>query len=120
MLAYIIYPSIQDLRPAVMPRRNVFTAILSFIYAFDTPTGVCPSLHVAYSLGILSVFSKDIYVSRWWKITLTVLVILIALSTAFVKQHSMVDVFAALPLGLLAECLVYGKYWRARWRAVHK
>ena len=42
---------------------------------------------------------------------------LISLSTSFVKQHSMVDVFAALPLGALAEWLVYGKsYWRKRLR----
>ena len=32
----------------------------------------------------------------------------ISLSTAFVKQHSVVDIFAAIPLGLLAEYLVFG------------
>ena len=114
MFCYIVYPSRQDLRPETFPRENVLTWILGFIYSFDTSTGVCPSLHVAYSLGIWSVFSKDPYVSRLWKIVLPVLVILISLATAFVKQHSMVDVFAALGVGLLAEILVYGKYWKAK------
>ena len=41
MLCYIVYPSIQNLRPESFPRQNVFTAILGFIYSFDTPTGVC-------------------------------------------------------------------------------
>ena len=59
MACYILYPSRQDLRPEVFERQNVLTALMAFIYSFDTPTGVCPSLHVAYSLGILSAFWKD-------------------------------------------------------------
>ena len=52
-----------------------------------------------------------------WKILLTVFVIMICLSVCFVKQHSAVDVLAALPLGLLAEILVYGKsYWLPKFR----
>ena len=47
MTVYILYPSRQDLRPEVFPRENVLTAIMGFIYSFDTNTGVFPSLHVA-------------------------------------------------------------------------
>ena len=111
MLAYIIYPSIQDLRPAVMPRHNVFTAILSFIYAFDTPTGVCPSLHVAYSMGIMSTWLKYRRAGAGFKAFIVAFVIVICLATAFVKQHSFVDIFWALPVSLLAEILVFGKDW---------
>ena len=39
---------------------------------------------------------------------------MICLSVMFVKQHSAVDVIAALPLGLLAECLVFGGRRSAR------
>ena len=111
MLAYIFYPSIQDLRPAVMPRQNVFTAILSFIYAFDTPTGVCPSLHVAYSMGIMSTWLKYRRAGAGFKAFIVAFVIVICLATAFVKQHSFVDIFWALPVSLLAEILVFGKDW---------
>lgn len=109
MAAYIIYPTRQDLRPEEFARSNVFTQIVSVIYAFDTNTGVCPSLHVAYSLGILSVFLRDKSVSKLWKAFLTVFVLLICLSVCFVKQHSAVDVFAALPVCILAEFLVFGR-----------
>ena len=51
MAVYILYPSRQDLRPETFPRENLGTWILGLIYAFDTPTGICPSLHVAYSLA---------------------------------------------------------------------
>ena len=111
MLVYIFYPSIQDLRPAVMPRQNVFTAILSFIYAFDTPTGVCPSLHVAYSMGIMSTWLKYRRAGAGFKAFIVIFVIVICLATAFVKQHSFVDIFWALPVSLLAEILVFGKDW---------
>ena len=114
MAAYILWPSRQDLRPEVFARDNILTRLTAFIYSFDTSTGVCPSLHVAYSLGILSVISKDPAVSRPWKWLLAVYVALICLSVCFVKQHSAVDVFAALPACALAEALVYGKYYRKK------
>ncbi len=117
MMVYILWPNMQDLRPAVFPRENIFTWALGIIYAFDTPTGVCPSLHVAYSLGIASVFLKDPKAPRWWKVFLVAAVIVISAATAFVKQHSTVDIFWALPLGLLAEIIVFGGYWKARLKA---
>lgn len=107
MACYILYPSRQDLRPEVFPRENVFTWVMGIIYSLDTNTGVCPSLHVAYSLAILSVVWKDEYVAKVWKLLLLLQVILISLSTAFVKQHSMVDVFAAIPTALIGEWLVF-------------
>ena len=115
MAAYILYPSRQDLRPEVMPRENVLTQLMAFIYSFDTSTGVCPSLHVGYSMGVLSVFWKDNKVSRWWKWAVLVIVVMICLAVCFVKQHSAVDVFAALPVCLVAELLVFWKsYWKPR------
>ncbi|MBQ6425204.1 MAG: phosphatidic acid phosphatase [Clostridia bacterium] len=112
MLCYIIYPSRQDLRPEVFPRENVMTAVIRFLYAFDTNTGVCPSLHVAYSLGILSVSLKDDMLPWWAKTVLTVIILLICMAVCFIKQHSAVDVFAAAIVALFAELIVYGKdYW---------
>lgn len=117
MACYILWPSRQDLRPEEFLRDNFLTRVMIFIYGFDTSTGVCPSLHVAYSLGILSVWRKDQYASRGWKVFVAVAVFLICISVCFVKQHSAVDVLAALPLGLLAEILVFGKsYWLPRLR----
>ena len=117
MACYIFYPSRQDLRPEVFPRENFFTWILSLIYTFDTNTGVCPSLHVAYSLAITSVVCKDEHLKWPLKLSVAVFSILVCLSTAFVKQHSVVDIFAALPVVLLGEILIYGKsYWLPKLR----
>ena len=117
MLCYILYPSVQHLRPESFPRHNVFTWILGLLYTFDTPTGVCPSLHVAYSLGILSVALKDRQLNRGIKAALALFVFMVCLSVCFIKQHSSIDVLAALPVCLLAELLVYGKdYWLPKLR----
>ena len=58
MTVYILYPSVQNLRPTEFARDNFFTWLAGIIYTLDTPTGVCPSLHVAYSLGIGSCWLK--------------------------------------------------------------
>ena len=112
MACYIFFPSRQDLRPEVFPRENFFTWVMGLIYTFDTNTGVCPSLHVAYSLAIVSVMLKDTYLKKTTKVLVTVFSILVCLSTAFVKQHSVLDILAAIPVVLLGEILIYGKsYW---------
>ena len=114
MAVYIVYPSIQDLRPTEFARDNFFTHLAAFIYKMDTPTGVCPSLHVAYSLGIGSCWLKEKQAGKLWKAFVVFNVFLISAATMFVKQHSAIDVACALPLGLLAEILVFGKYWKAK------
>lgn len=107
MAIYIVFPNRQDLRPEIMPRDNVLTEIIAGLYAFDTSTNVCPSLHVAYSLGIASVWLREKQAWKWWKVFVVVLVALICVSVAFVKQHSVVDIFAALPVCALAEWWVF-------------
>ena len=107
MLVYIVYPSIQLLRPETMPHDNFFCRVMALIYAFDTPTGVCPSLHVAYSMGIASVWCKNKAASKAWKAFVVFWTVMISISVAFVKQHSTVDILAAIPVGLLAEFLVF-------------
>lgn len=117
MICYITFPTRQDLRPAAFQRENVFTWMVGILYNFDTNTGVCPSLHVAYSLGIASVWLKERQAGKLWKAFVTVSVILICLATMFIKQHSAVDFFAALPVCLIAEALVYGRdYWLPKFR----
>ncbi len=116
MVLYIAFPSRQDLRPEMFERDNFLTRCVALLYSVDTNTGVCPSLHVAYSLGIASVWVREKGAHILWKGFVVVAVILICLSTMFIKQHSAVDFFAALPVCLLAELTVYGKDYLAALR----
>ena len=107
MAVYIIFPNRQDLRPEMFPRENVLTNLLGLIYAVDTNTGVCPSLHVAYSLGIASAWLREESVSGWKKAAIAVWCGIICISVAFVKQHSVLDILAAIPVCLFAEYFVF-------------
>ena len=107
MSIYILFPSRQDLRPAEFPRENILTGIIAFLYRFDTNTNVCPSLHVAYSIGIASVWWKEKDISILWKFFILIFVILVCLSTVFIKQHSVLDGIAAIPICLAAEWFVF-------------
>ncbi len=114
MACYILFPTRQDLRPESFANDNIFTALIGLLYQADTNTGVCPSLHVAYSLGIASAWLKDRQASRGAKGFVTVFVILVCLSTMFIKQHSAVDFFAALPVCLIAERFAFKHYWKTK------
>jgi len=111
MVCYILFPTRQDLRPAEFARDNLLTRLAGFIYTFDTNTGVCPSLHVGYSLGIASAWLKEKQVHWGVRTFVVVFVFFVCISVAFVKQHSVVDIYAAIPLGILAEIIAYGRYW---------
>lgn len=117
MITYVLFPNRQDFRPEVFPRENVFTYILDLIYTADTCTNVCPSMHVAYSIGIASTWLKEKSASRWCKALITAFCFLVCISVAFVKQHSTLDIFAAIPVCVLAEWITFGRsFWLPKFK----
>ena len=109
---YILFPSRQDLRPTVFLRDNILVDSVRLLYSIDTNTGVCPSLHVACSMGILSAWLGRKTTPLWGRALIVTAVVLICLSTMFIKQHSAADFLAALPVCLVAEVFSCG--WVAR------
>lgn len=107
MIIYIAFPNRQDLRPEFFTRDNIFTDITKALYFIDTSTNVCPSLHVAYSIGIASTWLKEKSATIKMKIFIVIICILICVSVAFVKQHSVIDILAALPVCILAEFIAF-------------
>ena len=109
VITYIVWPSVQNLRPDHFEHANFCTWILGIIYSMDTPTGVCPSLHVGYTLAVLSAWFGVKDVKPWKKMSITAWGIMICISVCFVKQHSFTDVWAALTLYLFLEFLLFGR-----------
>ena len=106
LCAFLLYPSCQQLRPAVFPRDNFLTRFLADFYVFDTNTNVCPSLHCVGSMAV--VFAGwDAGGLRRWRGAITATGLLIAFSTVFVKQHSILDVFWGMVLCAAAYWAVY-------------
>ena len=106
-LIFILYPSRQELRPEVFPRENILTAVMGWIYRTDTPTGVFPSLHVAISVAMGSVWLREKRAPLWLRLGVVWFCGMVCVSVCFVKQHSALDVLAAIPVCLLGEWLIF-------------
>lgn len=108
IVVYLLFPTCQELRPETFPRDNVLVRFVQAFYAFDTNTNVCPSIHVIGSLAAMftSWHSKAVPAGAWrW--ASTICSVLICMSTMFMKQHSALDVLAALPLSFFAYWLCW-------------
>ncbi|MBQ4630023.1 MAG: phosphatase PAP2 family protein [Clostridia bacterium] len=113
-VVYIVYPTRQDLRPDTLPSDNLLAGLVGLLYSADTNTGVCPSLHCAYSIGIASMWLKERNASVLLKSFIVIFVVLVCLSTMFIKQHSAVDFFASIPVCIVAEYISCKGYYKKR------
>ena len=106
---YTVFPNGQILRPLVFPRDNLLTDAVRTIYLADPPINVCPSIHCFNSIGVniairRSELGRRHKAVRWGS---EVLMVLICMSTVFIKQHSIADVFAAILLAVPFYFAVY-------------
>ena len=105
---YFIYPTQQLLRPEAFAHDNALTRAVAWFYTFDTNTNVCPSLHVIGSMAAFFAFwYAPIFSKRGWRIASTVAAFFISISTVFMKQHSILDVAAAIPLCAIGYYFAY-------------
>ena len=104
-----LFPNGLHLRPTTFARDKIFTHIVQYVYSVDTPTNVLPSIHVFNSMGIaIAVAHSDKLNEKKWIQHLTyILAGLIILSTMFLTQHSVTDVFAALVMAGVIYPFVY-------------
>lgn len=108
---FFLYPSgLVGFRPEEFPRENICTELVRFLHKADTPTNVLPSLHVYNTLVIIAaVFHSKTFGTHKKAICISASVwgFLICISTVFLKQHSVVDVAAAVLLFALVYPLTY-------------
>ncbi|WP_197029538.1 phosphatase PAP2 family protein [Butyrivibrio sp. AE3004] len=102
-----IWPNIQYMRPAVMPRDNIFTQMITHLYHTDTPTNLWPSIHVYNAIGTHLAVMNSKRFSKWLKNSSLVFCILIILSTMFIKQHSVIDVLGGIIFATTTNLVVY-------------
>jgi membrane-associated phospholipid phosphatase len=111
LIIYTIWPNGQNLRPDLnaLGRDNILIHIVRKLYGFDTATNVCPSIHVFNSIGANIAIHKSeaLKKHKWLRSLSTILMILICLSTMFLKQHSAFDAIAAIILSVVMYVMVY-------------
>lgn len=107
LLICVIFPNGQDLRPDVFPQDNVFSRLVGLLYSADTNTNVLPSMHVVGCVAGSCALFRSRAVKRWAKIGSIILTSLIVVSTVFIKQHSVLDIYAAVALCVPIYLIVY-------------
>ncbi len=91
------------------PRENLLVEAVKLIRGIDPPTTVLPSMHVYVSVALHICLCKDEKLARYklLKYSSLALCLLISASTVLIKQHSIIDVFAAFALVPIMYCLAY-------------
>lgn len=120
-----LFPNGHDLRPAVMPRDNCFTYLISALWKTDTPTNLWPSIHVFNSMGahFAVMQSRELAQAKYGRqirIASGILAVSIILSTVFIKQHSVFDVVTGILMGAVMYALVYRREWLLIGRPANK
>jgi membrane-associated phospholipid phosphatase len=107
-ILYMTFPSGLHLRP-VIAQNDPFSMLVKFIYATDTPTNVCPSIHVINSIAVnASLQHSDAFAGkRFGRQASAILTAFICLSTVLIKQHSIVDVLVGIIISVLFYIPLY-------------
>lgn len=109
---FLLYPTCQELRLEVFPRDNLLTDAVKLLYRMDTNTNVCPSEHVIGSAGFFLAVCYAEGVGCRQKRLAAVAAILTGSATVFLKQHSLVDVLAALPVCVIGWFAAFLSVWK--------
>ena len=114
LITYALIPNGLDIREEV-EGNNLLCQITRWLYSFDTSTNVCPSIHVASSLSIAFAVWKSQKLKAHLKFQYgtIALMILICISTLFIKQHSVIDVFCAILLSFFLYHVAYYTDWKS-------
>ena len=93
-----VWPTGLDLRDSIVYDLHTLSGnLLKFVQTVDTPKSVFPSMHVYVTLVLQYTLEMQKKLVPAWGIWVgRVLAVLIVLSTMFTKQHSAVDVTAAI------------------------
>ncbi len=112
LIIYTLFPNGQALRVdySTLGRENILIKMIAMLQSSDTPYNVFPSIHCLNSIGMHIALQKSTKITRFRKtivISSFILAVLIVISTVYVKQHSIVDMFGAVILSVPLYFLAY-------------
>lgn len=115
LVIYYVFPTGLNLRLAADTHETGFLYnLVGCLRAIDTPTNVCPSIHVMNTVMIFqAVCSLDELKHRKLAIAVhAVIMVLICASTVFLDQHSVIDVVCGVMMSVVVHGLVYKVEWK--------
>ena len=121
---YTFLPNGQELRPLLTKQGGPLSGILQFVYGLDPPrNNKAPSLHVIYACAChagITFYNNRRNRVLWVNVVSFILAALCTVSTVFVKQHSIVDMWAGLLVSGALYYLIYIRKWKVRGEAREK
>ncbi len=112
-LIYLVFPNCIYLRRPVSGG-GICNQLVLLIRMVDTPTNVCPSIHVASTVAVMTEVgrSERLRLRRWVKLGLWLLGVSICLATVLLDQHSVVDVVCGVALTMILHNIM--ELWHRR------
>ncbi len=110
VLALVISAAIFLIWPGTMERPEIlgdsfFENWMRFLYRVDSPTNLCPSLHVLLTYFCWRRTLDAEKIPRWYQAFSFVFTILVCCTVLLIKQHAVVDVFWGILIGeLVLQC----------------
>ncbi|WP_297721898.1 phosphatase PAP2 family protein [Intestinimonas sp.] len=104
---YALFPNGQLLRRPIVSD-DILSQLVILLRKTDTPTNVCPSIHVFLTVAVAMAGARSRTLSGQVRrqAALMVLSVLICLSTVFLKQHSVVDVVCGVALAVGLDTVI--------------
>lgn len=114
---FIVFPTSIDFRPNA-EGNGFFLWICRIIFSKDKPVNVFPSMHCyeAVIIHLTTFRSTPLKKNIPLRASSAVLAVLICLSTVFIKQHSVIDLFGGVALAVILYAAVYV----IPWKSIHK
>lgn len=108
---YYLLPTGLELRHPI-PRDNLLCLAVALLRRIDTPTNVCPSIHISstVAVGIVTVRSKLFARRRWVKVLMVAECLAMCWATLVLQQHSVLDVAAGAALSFALMPIAW-KLW---------
>lgn len=97
LFLFLVLPTFIE-RPTVVPH-DLLSFLTNFIYKMDEPVNLFPSIHCLESYMVFR-GCLNLNVSKSYKVGMGIFMVLVCLSTVFVKQHVVVDIVGGV---LIAE-----------------
>lgn len=105
-----IFPNGHDFRPIITGEEGFFHYLVNIIYTMDSGcVNIMPSMHVMNAVGVTIAVCKSPRLGKlkWIKSVCWLFTLGVALSTVFIKQHSILDVIVAIAVCVPVYFLAY-------------
>lgn len=120
LICYVIYAIFQTTVPrAELDGNDLLSWLVLFVYTNDAPFNCFPSIHCLSSYLLFRAATQSNAIGRGTKIGIGIITWSIILSTVFVKQHVVMDVFAGIMLGHVIFAWA-GRLLKSRNKAVYE